>query len=326
MVVQSNIDYEQWKEEVKDIYSRFGQERADVFLDFIKERYDKEGQVYLPHKLLWRILDIQKKIEKYNQHQVYGSFGRGGYGKSTIMKNVLYAHDPTFNQERIAETMDQFEDVLYKVLKMKDSAFKAIMIDEPSREVHAMAAISRIRDDLIGQIRQNNLIIGVCATELKNIKPALYNLITGMFALRKMFVYDYYDEEKTSGVMGDIWKEYRKTCTYACFNISYIMKRRFIKNMAVCKTTPIDHEQEVYSQKKKQAFLEKLERARAIREMKKKDDLQLTHKDKLILKKVQKGMTQTKIAEHLECTQEYISKRLKILKQFGVTLYKIRNL
>ncbi len=309
------IDYKKWKKNVFELYSsRFDMEYVQRFMRFIGNRYDKLNKNYLPHGLMWRAYDIHNKVSK-NQHQVYGCVGRGGYGKSTLIKNVLYFHDPTFNQERIASTMDRFQEVLYNVLKMRGGGkYKAILIDEPSKETHSSSKEWRMTEDLLGQIRQNNLFIGVCSTNLKNIKPSVYSLITGLFAFRKHFIYDYYDEEKTEGITGEIRKRYDQTGTYDCLHDYKIIKKACLRNYYSIKTTPIDSEQKEYDREKKRQFINKLRRLYELREKDSKKVRRIRRDNEICRLHEEGNLTQIQIAKRYNLTPWSIN---QIIKKFS---------
>ena len=95
-------------------------------------------------------------------------------------------------------------------------------------------------------------------------------MITGLFAFRQAFTYDYYDEEKTEGIVGKIRQRYDQTKTYECFSNSEIQKRSYIRNFYSIKSTPIDHQQDEYDFEKRKTFMNKL---RKLYEMSKKKEI-----------------------------------------------------
>jgi len=323
MVIESNIDYDRWKLEVYRHYqSKFGDKYAKPFIEFVSNRYDKFRKNFIAHKILWRAFDLHNKVLNLNQHQVYGCFGRGGYGKSTVIKNILYFHDPTFNQSRIASTMDGFQEVLCNVLNNKGGGkYKSILIDEPSKETHSSSKEWRMTEDLLGQIRQNNLFIGICATKLDNVKPSLYGMVTQIFAFRTHFYYDFYDEEKSEGVTGLIKKEYNKTRTYECFHDRKVIKKALVKNVYSYRKTPVDEQQKDYDYEKKKAFMDKLRRLHELKKNEETGRPMVDKIDELILKKRKKGQTQQQISNDLEMPRETIRERLKRMKRLGVVVF-----
>ena len=311
-MVQSNHDYDGWKEHVRQIYAeKYTPRQADLFVSYISLVYDKHQKNFLPHRLMWRLFDSYNKVTKKDQEQWFGSFGRGGYGKTTVIKNVLYFLDPTFCQERVCTSSDEFIKVLSTILKMEDEGrFKAILLDEPSKETHALSKEWLITSDVLGQIRQANLFVGVCATDLNNVKSNLYSKLTGIFAFRKMFAYDYYDEEKTEGITGQIKKEYDKTHTYEVFHKPFIFRRAYLKNEKSFPHTPIDCELAEYKALKRKAFLEKVDKLQG---MNKEDKLtmKVDALDKTIKRKIDGGMTEAQVAEWIGISQPSVCARLK---------------
>lgn len=315
-------DYSERQQIIFEKYSStYGEKKARKFCDFIDSRYQKLNKHYLPHKVMWRCFDMDNKVRRHNQFQTYGCVGRGGTGKSTLMKNVLHFHDPTFSQKRIATTMDQFVDVLFQVLDEPDGGkYKAIMIDEPSKEEHSASKKWRITEDVLGQIRQANLFMGVCATELSNLKRSVYSLITGLFAFRKYYIYDYYDEQKTEGIIGLIRKEYDKTKTYECLSKIHILKKRLIKNVGSYNSTPLDYQQDEYDLEKKRAFMNKLRKLHEMKHGRGSTPHVIDKIDEIILKKRRNKITFREISKDLMMPVQTIHDRLKRIENQGTKI------
>lgn len=314
--------YKTWKQEVKKIYTeKYGDKKAKKFLDFISNRYDDLNKVYLPHAMLWLLFDHHMKVTRKNQHQVYGAFGRGGLGKSTLIKNVLWFQDPNFNQSRIASSMDDFIYILYDVLKQKNRGkYSSILIDEPSKATHSASLNWRMTEDVLGQIRQANLFIGVCATELRNVKSSVYSLITAILAFRKHWTYDYYDEERTEGITGTIIKEYKKTNTYEVFHNKSTRKNAILSGVKSLANTPIDKSEKKYLKLKRKEFLNRVKKLKEQKEKSKRKSEpkpEIDPIDKLIIKKKKLGMSTRKIGEHLDMSHGTIQNRLQKLKDIG---------
>ncbi len=304
------------------ISKNFDKRKADIFFDYVKSIYGEHKIICLSGSTMWRLFDNHMKVIKKNQHQVYGAFGRGGVGKSTLMKNILYFHDPTFDHSRVVKSMDSFAFTLCDVLKMKDNGrYKAILIDEPSQATHQASMSWRLTEDVLGQIRQANLFIGVCATELRNIKPSLYSLITGLCAFTKPYVYDYYNEDKHPGITGEISKEYKKTNTYQVFYNPKIKKYAGPYRQWSYKRTPIDNTEGQYLKDKREEFMKSVNKLKKITEGKDpttKPKTTRVRKDSmlsLILDKREAGMSSREIGKQLNLSHNAVLRRIAKVKE-----------
>jgi hypothetical protein len=325
-MIQSTINYEKWKEEVNTLYSgKFGTDKTKPFIKHITKCYDKYNRNFLPHKIMWRAYDLHNKVTKLNQHQIYGFVGRGGYGKSTLCKNIMYYHDNSFNQESICQSMDDFVVILYKIIKSKNHKYRSIMIDEPSKETHQSSKEWRLTQDVLNQIRQENLFIGICATDISLIPSSLMNLVTGMYAFRKMYIYDYYDEEKKEGIIGKILKEYEKTKTYDWVIQRDILKCAYIRNYFSYKNTPIDCENAKYRNLKRKEFIKKVEKLMDLNTSnvikgENKEQFSLNEFDKVILQYKKEGKTHEEIGDILKVPVTTIKGRFMLYKKNNVII------
>ena len=296
----------------------------DRFIEFVDTRYKQHQRAFLPHHLMFRCWDLQAKVEKQDQQMVYGFVGPGGHGKTTLAKNINYFHDPTFNQTRIASTVKEFAKIVKQTItEDKDNGkFKAILIDEPSNAIHSLSAYWRDMQDLLGQIRQLNLFICICATNLEHIKKGFYNLISGMFAFRQIYRFDYYDEHRNFGSVGILRKLYMKG-GYECLNDFRLLKLASFKNLKSQKKTPIDHEDKIYRKRKKQELIKTLDNI-----INDKKDSQSNGRftpsdiDQLIIKWRQEGVTLKKIGDRLGKKTSAVFERKKKLELHGIIVKK----
>jgi len=327
MVTNSQEGYNNWRKGILELYTeKFSESKALKFVSFIDSRYKSIGKNFLPHKLMWKLVDHYYKVTKKNQQQAYGCFGRGGYGKSTLLKNVLWFLDPTFNQTRIAQSEADFERILFEVSKLPNRGrYKAVMIDEPSPEEHHQSKEWKMTQSVLNQMRQANLFVGICATDMSLVKTSFYSLITGTFAFRKMFVYDYYDEDKTPQILGDIRKLYDPS--YKVFNLGCVLKRRYVKNMKSSPFTPIDVEIKDYEEQKHNHFMDTLKRAVEMKEKKFAVDVKesMSDEDKIILRMRKLNKSQLEIGNAIGVSQNTICLRLKKLKKIENAINQVMS-
>jgi hypothetical protein len=199
------------------------------------------------------------------------------------------------------------------------------MIDEPSKETHQSSKEWRLTQDVLNQIRQENLFIGICATDISLIPSSLMNMVTGMYAFRKMYIYDYYDEEKKEGIIGKILKEYEKTKTYDWVIQRDILKCAYIRNYFSYKNTPIDCENAKYRNLKRKEFIKKVEKIMDLNTSnvikgENKEQFSLNEFDKVILQYKKEGKTHEEIGDILKVPVTTIKGRFMLYKKNNVII------
>ena len=106
MVTKSTVDYEQWKIDVKERYlSLFPTKKEYIqsFMDYTSEVLDPRGRSYINYKVMWYLHERGRWVKRKNQHYWIAYIGRkGGEGKSTLAKHMLWYLDSTMNSNRIA--------------------------------------------------------------------------------------------------------------------------------------------------------------------------------------------------------------------------------
>lgn len=172
MVTRSDRDWEGHKREVLElIRHKYGEDKASKFIEMYKDRYDKHNRNLIDYKLAFSLTNDYYHVKRHGT-KWYAVVGTGGTGKTTILKNIMYYLDPSFKLDRLHTEILPFIKQL-NVWERADT-LHSIMLDEPDDDYSANSRGGKLLRKIFGKIRQQNLFIGICATDLKDIPPYIY--------------------------------------------------------------------------------------------------------------------------------------------------------
>lgn len=314
MVTRSTVNYKQHKQDVYEIFSkRYGPEKAQRFIDFYADRYDKFNRSFIHYKLAFWLMDDWKYVNRVGT-KWYGCVGIGGTGKTTLMKNVLYYLDPSFNAFRVNMSINNF----LKTLKSFPivGAKKACLLDEPDDTFHQSSKEGKKLRDVVGKARQQQLFLGICATTLTDIPPYIYKKLDGIFFLPSLSKAMFFKNKPryNSYPIQEIREGYSKKG----YKIFFELQQQIgclVFDTQVATPLPKSEEEEYLDMKAKD-YEESIASAIEATEIKRKDGL--SKSDLIISNLIKKGYTQKQIAELTETTQPRISQiASRISKSLG---------
>lgn len=244
IVTRSYENYWQWKKEVEEKYIlNFPKHTKLVknFMSHITKLYDKHEKPFIPYQLMWYLYDKKNWVRKKNQHFWVAFIGkRGGEGKSTLAKNVLYFLDTSFNENRIALTYEQLIKIIYNTKKIENLDYPSILLDEPESKTHAMSNKGRQMKDIITRIRQLNLYVGVCANSLQEIPTFIYDRLTCIIFINdkhSAWVWDNNKDKPMCTIIDEIKNLFKKE-GHAVFKNPQICSRAYLKRIGFNKNVP----------------------------------------------------------------------------------------
>jgi len=181
MVTRSIDNWEKHKQDVYEVLKKkYGEVRATKFISFYKSRYDKFGRSFIDYKLAFQLVDDYHFVKRVGT-KWYACVGSGGTGKTTLLKNIMYFLDPTFNVDCTTTTVYSF------VKKLRDfktvGSMKALFMDEPDDDLTSNSKAGKVLRKILGKARQQKLFLGFCATDLKDIPPYIFRKLDGIFFL-----------------------------------------------------------------------------------------------------------------------------------------------
>lgn len=306
MVTRSVVDYEQHKTDIYNIINSKYPKYADKFINFYADRYDKFNRSYIDYRLAFWLMDDYKDVTTIGTRW-YGCVGIGGTGKTTFMKNVLYFLDPQIELSCVCFSMLEF------VKKLKDfptiGAKRAILIDEPDDDLHPGSVMGKKLRNILGKIRQQQLFIAICATDLKDIPPYIFRKLNGIFFTpetgRYMFFKDRPKKEsyviqrirnKYSDKGYSIFKEYRKSVGCLSGRTMVGSPLDLLENKAYLLKKKIDYEKDIDD---------------FIKQNNNKDKPNISERDKIILSMNKQGYNYEKICDITNLTKGRISQIVK---------------
>lgn len=179
MVIQSQLNFVKYKQDIYDTLAPvIGPIRTARFIRRLSEKYDKFGRSFIDYKLALNLLDDYKYVE-HSGIKFYACVGEGGVGKTTLMKNVMYWLDSSFDMNRVCYTTKELVDNLNEFSSV--NAMKAILLDEPDTELHSNSRIGKTIQRILSKARQQKLFLGICATDMKDIPPYYWRKVSGLF-------------------------------------------------------------------------------------------------------------------------------------------------
>lgn len=247
MVVKSTVNFEQYKQEVRQYYmEKYPKkpEKVDEFIEYLSSTYADIGRTFFSYKLAWFLFHRKKQIVK-NQHFWVAFIGKkGGEGKSTLAKQTLHFLDPSFNGKRIACNYEKFITEVYNAKRVDKVQYPSVLMDEVEISTHSLSKKGRKLRDIITKIRQLNLFVGICANSLSDIPPFIYERLTVVIYLddkHRYWLWDNIKDKPKHAIIEDIkalWKEKR----HATFIERTIRSRAYLKNQGFSKESPFDDE------------------------------------------------------------------------------------
>jgi hypothetical protein len=119
-----------------------------------------------------------------NGSRFYGFFGPGGSGKSTLAKNIFYYLDPLFHHKHLHRKLEDFSKDVLSFPATK--ALRSVGLDEPDNTHHPNSPIIKKAREMFGEMRQQWLFTGVCATDLADVQGFWWKKFTGIFFVKKV--------------------------------------------------------------------------------------------------------------------------------------------
>jgi len=197
MVTKSIVNYEQHKMDIFNaIAKRYGEKRAKKFIDVYSSRFDKPGRSFIDYKLAYWLMDDLAYVNRIGT-KWYACVGVGGTGKTTIMKNMFYFLDPTFDIKRTTTSIDGFIRILNDIPTV--GAKCAVLMDEPDDDVSHQSKKGKILRKIFGKIRQQQLYIGICATDLKDIPPYMFRKLDGIIFCQALGKFMFFKNRPNKG-------------------------------------------------------------------------------------------------------------------------------
>jgi len=313
MVRQSTVDYEGWKQDVKDIYTKKFPKKikgVNKFIDYTSKVLDKHQRTFIPYQILLYLFGKRNWLRKNNQHIWIAFIGRkGGEGKSTLAQQILYYMDNTFNPKRIKLDYDTFIRCI--PIAKKEDDFPSILLDEPENKTHVLSGKGRQVKDILERVRQLNLTVGVCANSLTSVPGFIYDRINVIIYLDnfKFWVWDNTKDKPKYTVIDDIKRDFtRKGKGHAVFKDKHIINRAIFKNQGFTKELPFD--QKDYLKSKQSDIIAEIERYNNNGKSPKKD---VTRAESIEWMIKNTDLTDVQIAKTHNCTYQNINKTRKKL-------------
>lgn len=315
MVTRSIENYEQHKLEVHSYFlSKFGKNKADQFINYYSQTYNPFGRSFLYYKIAWLLYDDLQQI-KQSGLRWFGFVGVGGTGKTTLAINCLRFLDPTFNINRIVWTSRGLVQLMDSFPKV--NAMKAILLDEPDESINIYTPRGKKLRSLLGKARQQQIIIGYCATDLQDIPPYIFKKLSGIFFTPHLGAAMFYKDRSTkksyplATIKKDYYKEgyklfFKLQKTIGCITFKTTKETQFTEAE---KIQYLDHKESDYESTIK-SFLGTYKKE-------KKEDL-LSERDRRIIRlkeKDSKKWTDQALAELFEMSRTRISDIIRTYKR-----------
>lgn len=307
MVTRSIDNYERHKKDVYEyINLRYGAKKAQKFLDFYSDRYDKFNRSFISYKLAFQLLDDYYYVKRKGTRW-YACVGVGGTGKTTLMKNVSYYFDKTFDLSRVNLTILGF------IKKLKDfkkvNAMRTCFLDEPDDSFHTASKEGKVLREILGKMRQQQVFLGICATDLKDIPPYIYRKLNGIFFLPFLGKGMFFKDKPRKGVY--VLQQIRDNYSKMGYKIFYqLSKSQGCLNFDTIAGNPLTTDEEkAYLKVKRDDYAESIEHGiRLLRA--KKPEARLTEREEILIRLRKKGWSHSQISEVFDVSRRRIGQLL----------------
>lgn len=304
MVIQSTRNYQLHKKQIYEVVKKkYGEQRAKKFIDFFSQRYDKYNRSFIDHKLAIALMDDYKYCERIGT-KWYAFVGVGGTGKSTIAKNVFYFLDPTFSHQRITTDIKKLVKIISEL--PSTNALNACFMDEPDDSIIANSKDGKILRKIFGKIRQQQIFIGICATDLKDIPPYIFRKLDGVFFTPYLSKGMYFKNrpKQKSYILQKIRFHYDRKGYSIFFELQ---KEKGCILFDTHKYTPIDFEEKQYLKDKREDFESDIKDFLTKEKPKEK---RINIRNKIIYNMKDKGLTDKHISDYIGLSRSRITQIL----------------
>jgi energy-coupling factor transporter ATP-binding protein EcfA2 len=168
----TRVNWEEYKKKLqRTLRHKFGNKRAEKFMQIYCDRYDKYARRFIDWGLALDLLTDYKLTRKEGT-RVYVIVGPGGQGKTTLMKTILHFLDSSYNISHLHTKMvEVIKDILNMPLR---NSMKAIGLDEPDDGYHFSSKEGKQLRAIIGKWRQQGLFFAMCATDVSDVPPYIF--------------------------------------------------------------------------------------------------------------------------------------------------------
>lgn len=319
MVTRSNVNWEQHKQDIHSIITkRNGIDKANKFIAHYSSRYDKFGRSLMDWKLAFWLMDDYYAVKNIGTRW-YACVGEGGTGKTTLLKNVFYFFDETLAPSRVQMDTEGFLKQLKK-FSVNDS-MKGMFMDEPDDTINTSSNAGKALREVLGKMRQQNLFLGICATDLKDIPIYIFRKLNGIIFLPAQGSYMFFKNNPAK--QSYPLQEIRKLYGLLGYKVFYQLRGRHgCLTGRTYNINPFDAAQErEYKEEKAKDYLGSIDRAielctpkLAINKAVKEDPI-----NKLMFNLHTKlEMPKTKIAELVGMDRKTVHKHIKKVGGVGI--------